>query len=115
MATPPKEDWWTPQQTALVEDRSRQWQLRTFEPSDALGFDVEGQPVVRKREVDEDMTTSAHLLPDGWEHEHCALCWQKISLLPDTDQTGYTDGRDWLCTPCHDKFIKPRTTDGAQS
>jgi hypothetical protein len=109
MATPPKEEWWTPQQIALVEDRSRHWRLTSFQPSDALAFESGGQSAVRKREADDDVASAAHVVPDGWDHEHCALCWQKISLIPDTDHSGYTDGRDWLCAECYEKFIKPRT------
>jgi hypothetical protein len=110
MATPPKEEWWTPQQVALVEDRSRHWRLTSFEPSATVAFESDGQTVVRKRQADDDIATAAHVVPGGWDHEHCALCWQKISGIAGANQSGYTDGRDWLCTDCYEKFIIPRAT-----
>ena len=109
MPTPLKEHWWTPQQVELVEDRSRHWRLAPFQPSDSVASESNGQTVVRKHEADDDAATAAHVMPSGWDHEHCALCWQEISLIPGTDHSGYTDGRDWLCTKCHERFIIPRT------
>lgn len=40
------------------------------------------------------------------DHEHCALCWQKISKYPEDDHSGYyeKDSRDWICEDCFDKF-----------
>ena len=38
-----------------------------------------------------------------------SACWRTISSQTDDDQSGYTDGKDWLCKPCYDKFIVPRT------
>jgi hypothetical protein len=87
MARQPKEDWWTPQQTALVEDGSRHWRLTRFQPSDALAFESDGQTADRKGEPDDEVATAAHVVPDGWDHEHCALCWREISLIPGTDDS----------------------------
>jgi len=41
-----------------------------------------------------------------WEHEHCAFCWDKISLLPNTVQSAYctTDKRHWICPKCYSDF-----------
>jgi hypothetical protein len=91
--TQPKEDWWTPMQLALVEDRCRCWQAQTFRPSDALV---------------QSPTNEIEVMPEGWDHEHCTLCWQKISLRSGDCQSGYTDGKSWLCTECYEKFIIPR-------
>ena len=107
--TLPKENWWTPTQLALVEGRSRLWRLTSFEPSDALAFESGGQIAVCKRDADDDVSGPA-LVPGGWDHEHCELCWEKIFLIPGTNHSGYTDGREWLCVECYEKFIVPRTT-----
>ena len=47
------------------------------------------------------------LVPEGWNKDYCKICqWE---LFPSKDQTdhstGYTNGRDWLCTECYEKFI----------
>ncbi len=105
----PREDWWTPQQMALVEDRSRRWRLKSFEPSDAAASSSEGQRVLRAKQADEEENSGADRVPGGWDHEHCTLYWQRLSLSPGDERAGYTDGRDWLCQACYEKFILPRT------
>ncbi|HLH55264.1 MAG TPA: hypothetical protein VKY92_16795 [Verrucomicrobiae bacterium] len=108
MAELPKEGWWTPEQLGLVQDRSRQWILRSFEPSDSVAFLLAGQTIARKRELGEAVSPETSVTPGGWDHEHCSLCWQKISQLPGDKGCGYTDGRDWVCRPCYERFIVPR-------
>jgi hypothetical protein len=43
----------------------------------------------------------------AWDHEHCELCWATISEYLVHQQEGYTDGKEWLCIECHDKYITP--------
>src|SRR4051812_34201613 len=108
MPKPPNEEWWTPQQIVLVEDRSRGWRLTSFEVSNAVALESDNQTAVGKREPNDGIATAARIVPGGWDHEHCALCWRKISLLAGADPSGYTDGQDWVCGGCYEKFIKPR-------
>jgi hypothetical protein len=46
------------------------------------------------------------LLKDGWKRDHCAICrWELCESKEDAAHgTGYTNGRDWVCLECHDKF-----------
>jgi len=104
----PKEDWWSPQQLDVVEDRSRRWVLRQFEPSDTIAFPFEGQTIARRREPDEAVPSGARVVPGGWDHVHCAVCWQKISQLSGSERSGYTDDRDWVCRTCYERYILPR-------
>lgn len=42
-------------------------------------------------------------LPHGsWDHEHCALCWEKISQYEGDQHEGYVtaDGLRWVCEDC---------------
>jgi hypothetical protein len=103
-----KEDWRTPKQAELVEDRARHWQAQVFRPSDAVAFPQEGGTVTRQKRPDESPIADGQVVPDGWDHEHCALCWQTISLLTGDQARGYCDGRDWLCTDCYEHYILPR-------
>lgn len=107
----PKEDWWTPRQAELVEDRSRHWRMQAFRPSDALAFPREEDSVVRQKLADEPAAAEARVMPDGWDHEHCALCSQTISLHPGGQASGYADGRDWLCRDCYERYVLPRLTE----
>jgi Clp amino terminal domain, pathogenicity island component len=46
------------------------------------------------------------LVPDGWKADHCLICdWELSESEDDAHNTGYTNGRDWLCTECFEKFL----------
>jgi ClpA/ClpB-like protein len=44
------------------------------------------------------------LIKDGWKKDLCAICRWELFESQDDHGTGYTNGRDWLCTECYDKF-----------
>ena len=46
------------------------------------------------------------LLKAGWKRkDHCAVChWELYESEDAAHGTGYTNGRDWLCCECYDKF-----------
>jgi hypothetical protein len=46
------------------------------------------------------------LVKGGWKKDHCAICrWELFESESDVDHgTGYTNGRDWVCTECYLKF-----------
>ncbi len=47
------------------------------------------------------------LVPDGWSHDHCQICWWTLAESSDpVEGTGYTDGRSWICSECYDTFIR---------
>jgi hypothetical protein len=44
----------------------------------------------------------------GWTWDFCSLCqWELNATGGDEHASGYTNGREWLCTECYDKFFKP--------
>jgi hypothetical protein len=47
------------------------------------------------------------LLKSGWKKDYCVICrWELFDSKDAADHsTGYTNGRDWLCTECFEKFI----------
>jgi hypothetical protein len=50
----------------------------------------------------------------GWNEDHCVICWWKIiaSDIPELGE-GFTNGQDWLCTECYERFVSPdRPADG---
>ncbi len=110
MSAVPTEDWWTDWQLAIVEDRSCLWREQAFQPSDALAFPMEGGgTTVRRKKEDEVVPSKASVVVGGWDHAHCALCWERISACAGDQASGYTDGKDqWLCATCHNKYIVPR-------
>jgi len=99
----PVESWWAPWQVELVEDRTRAWQKIQFQPSGAIEIVVNGIRLLRKAESGE-----AGAQAGDWDHEHCSLCWGKISLLPSDEPEGFTDGKNWLCKSCFSNYVEPR-------
>ena len=41
------------------------------------------------------------------DHEHCELCFETISDKEGYQHEGYTDGKEWLCIDCYNKYIAP--------
>jgi len=47
---------------------------------------------------------------DGPDHDHCAICWQKLGT--EGSPEGYVDqDSTWICITCYDKFVVPRSLD----
>ena len=43
----------------------------------------------------------------GWPREFCQLCSWELNADGDPDHaTGYTNGREWLCTECYTRFLQ---------
>jgi len=50
--------------------------------------------------------TSFELVKGGWQKDHCAICrWELMASSDPEHSTGYTNGRDWLCCECYEKFF----------
>jgi hypothetical protein len=43
----------------------------------------------------------------GWKDDECAICaWELFESENQPEHgTGYTNGRDWVCTECYEKFL----------
>jgi hypothetical protein len=51
------------------------------------------------------------LVKGGWKEGACKICYWKLEGSDDPEHgTGYTNGRDWLCTECYEKFVAPDAT-----
>jgi hypothetical protein len=57
------------------------------------------------------------LLKAGWKKgEHCAICRWELHESDGDHGTGYTNGRDWICVECYDKFWdRPNFISGSYS
>ena len=47
------------------------------------------------------------LSPAAWKKDHCPICnWELFESEKEPHHgTGYTNGRDWVCTECYQKFL----------
>jgi hypothetical protein len=52
--------------------------------------------------------THFKLLKNGWTKDHCLVCrWELFESTVDADHgTGYTNGQNWLCVECFERFWK---------
>lgn len=82
------------------------WQKRDWLPRDivvnrkngAISFDLN---------LAEENPANFELLKGGWKKkDRCAVCrWELFESKDDAAHgTGYTNGREWLCSECYDKF-----------
>ena len=48
------------------------------------------------------------LLRSGWKQTECRICTWSFAESEDAELgTGYTNGRDWICTECYERFLMP--------
>jgi|SRR5690348_17143412 len=56
------------------------------------------------------------LLTGGWQKDHCAVCAWELYESEDHHGTGYTNGTQWVCEECFEKFWqRPDFVSGAYS
>ncbi|MFZ0963485.1 MAG: Clp protease N-terminal domain-containing protein [Terriglobia bacterium] len=49
------------------------------------------------------------LVQGAWSEDHCAICWWALceSDSPEHGE-GLTNGQDWVCTECYERFLGPK-------
>jgi hypothetical protein len=99
------------EKAALVLDPTRQWQRREFQPEDA--FEVEpSEPGGARRwgKASQHEQPQGRIIPGGWQHEHCAICWETIARYAKTH--GYKSSDDtWICESCYERYVVTRSID----
>ena len=93
----------------LVLNDDIYWTRTRFVAPDAFvePSEVSGWRKWRIATPDDKERTDGRIVPRGWDHEHCELCWQEIGSGGEAD--GYVSGSNqWVCVRCYDRFIGPR-------
>jgi hypothetical protein len=100
---------WRPQYVLpLVEElREFHWQKRAWLARDLLVQRGTGQVAFFTGQPYD--ANSFQLVPGGWHRDHCVICRWELFESPDDPQhgIGFTNGRDWLCLECGEKFFVP--------
>jgi hypothetical protein len=101
----------------LVLDETSSWIKARFQPTDAVRTHGPGGVLLRPDDSSPPATgeanagsetSAAEVVPDGWDHEHCAICWEKIGAGGQVD--GYVNPeRAWVCVRCYLDFVEPRS------
>ena len=73
--------------------RSEKWSRHEFVPRGAIKShhqNAESNEVVQE------------IIPGGWDHEHCQICFWKIRQAKDPAiGIGFTNGTVWVCSECY--------------
>ena len=100
------EDWDLGYVQAQLPDLQKfAWRKRSWKPLDIL---VE----ISSRRIFFDVTTkddpAFELVTGGWSGEFCSIChWELNADGGPEHAEGYTNGREWLCIECYEKFMEP--------
>ena len=88
-----------------ILDVSHVWRRIDWKPRDATVFNYEGNvcDVPSGRPLPEG-AVDVHVVPGGWDHDHCGLCGTTIDLMR---PEAYTDDANWLCPECHSSCAVP--------
>ena len=91
----------------LVLDARIQWTRKLFGSPDAFEQVMpNGTRMWRAVEPGDDARTDGRIVPGGWDHEHCELCWTHIGAGGDAE--GWvTDEDRWACVNCHSRYVAP--------
>ncbi len=86
--------------------RKFHWEKRRWTPRDALAQRADRTVYLYSGQAYD--AEQVELIKGGWSEDHCAICWWKLceSDSPDHGE-GYTNGQDWLCTECFERFVSP--------
>ena len=91
-----------------IEDqelRKQEWKRERWVPRDSLD-DIHGgtSRLYLGHEYDK---SKMRVIKSGWYHDHCEICWWTLFESEDPERSiGYTDGINWVCTECYEKFLK---------
>jgi hypothetical protein len=91
----------------LVLDQSRTWTETAFAPSDMVLFypDQGGRLGTRSSP---NAPAGGDVVPGGWDHEHCAICWRTIGC--GGEPRGYFGDPDtWICGECYAKHVRAQS------
>jgi hypothetical protein len=94
---------------AVRDCRRFLWQIRAFVAPDIVVRRTDGAISFDKHLAEHD--ADFRLVEGGWNEVACVICRWQLQEGDDPERnTGYTNGRDWLCIECHERFLKPGST-----
>ncbi|HET6175902.1 MAG TPA: Clp protease N-terminal domain-containing protein [Candidatus Sulfotelmatobacter sp.] len=94
-------------------DRNWHWRKVSCKPRECVVERKTGK-VSLELSLAEDAATFEPI-KGGWKKDHCSVCGRELFESENDHGTGYTNGRDWLCTG-YDKFWdRPNFISGSYS
>jgi hypothetical protein len=88
--------------------RKFHWEKRRWTPRDALVQRTNGTLYLYSGQAYD--PEQFELRKGGWSEDHCAICWWKLFQSDSLEQgVGYSNGQDWLCSECWERFVNPQS------
>jgi ATP-dependent Clp protease ATP-binding subunit ClpA len=78
------------------------WRKAPWQPRDAVVERKTGKLSLDSTLAED--SANFELVKGGWKKDLCAICRWELFEANDDHGTGYTNGRDWLCTECYEQF-----------
>ena len=83
------------QRASLIFNSSLHWEKNYFKLRDTIKHKDDG---------------STELVKDGWDHEHCFICWATIDLYQNTAYINSNED-DIVCLGCFENYISKKSID----
>ena len=81
------------------------WEQKQWKPHDVV-IKKDGKGLSLDLTLAERAPHEFTLVPGGWKKDYCAIChWEMFESDDAAHGTGFTNGKDWVCTECHQRFI----------
>jgi hypothetical protein len=93
----------------IVMDVNRKWAKALFKPQDAMEYKSGHNRILGPIGQSPNFRFEGEgtKIPGGWDHEHCFICMEKISVQ--TQPMGYSNKKEeWVCESCYVKYIRPK-------
>jgi hypothetical protein len=99
--------YWSDRVRLVIDDRLI-WARHRFTAPDAFVEPApQGGTMWRVATPEDVARTDGKIVPGGWDHEHCDICWAKIGAGGDPE--GYSTPDDhWVCVRCYEQHIACR-------
>lgn len=88
----------------MIRSYNWHWDKKIWRPRDIVINRKNGQ-FSFEMSLAED-TDNFALVPDGWRKDRCFICGWELFESDDEHGIGYTNGRNWLCLECCERFIQ---------
>jgi hypothetical protein len=78
------------------------WHKATWKPRDVVFHRKDGTCSFDLTLAED--SANFEVVKGGWKKEHCFICRWELHESDDEHGTGYTNGRNWLCMECYERF-----------
>jgi hypothetical protein len=79
------------------------WHKAVWKPRDVVIHRTQGTCSFELALANDD-PANFEVVKDGWKKDHCFVCRWELFLSEDEHGSGYTNGHDWLCPECYERF-----------